>query len=248
MGVKHEARNFGNGGLGTTQNGIAAASSYGPDVDMLMWDSGMTEREEEAKDMMARQQLLAGKKVPILWSFGEKTLAFLNTNADVDVGYMGSARKGITEATSMEEMGSLPWAMRTVKCSAEIHQECRKEEYRGVCWIERDDFTPENNQLGVPAGRAGWHPGDRIHQVKGRVLAWTILSALKEALTMWKEADGFALKDEDWHVTARYDEIRKNLNALPQDSGFCPKYDAKNIGFVCKYPVKVRKAIASGLA
>lgn len=39
LGVKHEARNFGMGGLGTGQAGVAAGSLYGPDVDVLMWDS-----------------------------------------------------------------------------------------------------------------------------------------------------------------------------------------------------------------
>jgi hypothetical protein len=40
LGVKHQSRNFGNGGLGTQQNAIAGGSLYGPDVDLLMWDSG----------------------------------------------------------------------------------------------------------------------------------------------------------------------------------------------------------------
>ena len=72
LGVKHEARNLANGGLGkcsflaprnyqillistyvvfllfrlsfpfagTLQHGLASASIYGPDVDILMWDAG----------------------------------------------------------------------------------------------------------------------------------------------------------------------------------------------------------------
>jgi hypothetical protein len=64
LGVRHEARNFGNGGLGTVHNGIAAASLYGPDIDVLMWDSGMTEGPEGA-DLAARQALLGGIKVPV---------------------------------------------------------------------------------------------------------------------------------------------------------------------------------------
>jgi hypothetical protein len=41
LGVKHEARNVGMGGLGTLQTGLAAASILGPHVDVIMWDSGM---------------------------------------------------------------------------------------------------------------------------------------------------------------------------------------------------------------
>jgi hypothetical protein len=39
LGVRHEGKNFANGGLGTIQHGIGASSVYGPAVDMLMWDS-----------------------------------------------------------------------------------------------------------------------------------------------------------------------------------------------------------------
>jgi hypothetical protein len=55
LGVRHESRNFGNGGMGTAHNGIAAGSIYGPDVSLLMWDSGMTEgRQSHLIEMFAR--------------------------------------------------------------------------------------------------------------------------------------------------------------------------------------------------
>jgi outer membrane biosynthesis protein TonB len=41
LGVRHQSRNFGLGGLGTTQSGLATKSLLGHDVDMLLWDSGM---------------------------------------------------------------------------------------------------------------------------------------------------------------------------------------------------------------
>jgi hypothetical protein len=40
LGVRHESRNFANGGLGTIQHAFASASVYGPAIDMLWWDSG----------------------------------------------------------------------------------------------------------------------------------------------------------------------------------------------------------------
>jgi hypothetical protein len=67
LGVLHQSRNFGNGGLGTAHNGIAAGSTYGPDVDLLMWDSGMTEgRDAHVLDMFARQ---VRQKFCCCWSF-----------------------------------------------------------------------------------------------------------------------------------------------------------------------------------
>ena len=67
MGVRHQSRNFGNGGLGTAHNGLGAASVYGPDVDVLMWDSQMTEGDGQSIDLMHRQQILGGSKVRVVW-------------------------------------------------------------------------------------------------------------------------------------------------------------------------------------
>jgi hypothetical protein len=40
LGVRHQSRNIGLGGMGTTQSGLATKSILGHDVDMLLWDSG----------------------------------------------------------------------------------------------------------------------------------------------------------------------------------------------------------------
>lgn len=40
LGVQCTARNIGMGGLGTSQNALAAGDLYGHDMDILMWDSG----------------------------------------------------------------------------------------------------------------------------------------------------------------------------------------------------------------
>lgn len=138
LGVKHEARNFGNGGLGkferskkrhaeqhlshistirlqgTAHNGIGAGSIYGPDVDMLMWDSGMTEgRETKSIEMMHRQGLLGGIKVPVLWSKAN-VVTNLNKQAGVDVGQPGSGEDGIEVANTPEDIEAMPWAMKYV--------------------------------------------------------------------------------------------------------------------------------------
>jgi hypothetical protein len=76
--------------------------------------------------------------------------------------------------------------------------------------------------------------------VTGRVLAFTILQALKEALTLWNEADGYVLEDGVWHVTERYDKIRSGMAAIPNDAGDCPKYENMGLASWCKYPMKVR--------
>jgi hypothetical protein len=202
----------------------------------------MTERESEALDVFARQGLLGGLKVPVLWSLFPHIVAPLNLKADVDVGSHGRAFSGIPEAQTVEEIESMPWAAKYVRCSAELFQLCRDNEYIGKCWIERDDFTPPTKQQPEPGGRAKWHPGNRKHQVTGRVLAFTILQALNEALTMWNEAGGYELADDVWHVAAYYQNIRSKLVALVPEDGACNKYEERaGLGFLCNQPMKVRK-------
>ena len=59
LGVRHESRNVGNAGVGTIHNAIGSGSIYGPDVDILMYDSMSTEDgDERAVDLFARQAIL----------------------------------------------------------------------------------------------------------------------------------------------------------------------------------------------
>ena len=86
---------------------------------------------------------------------------------------------------------------------------------------------------------ASWHPGNRIHQVTGRVIAFTILQALKEVLTMWNDADGYDVPDESWHVTKYYNDKRKKVIAMA-DIGPCKEYKELDLDFACKYAMKVQ--------
>jgi hypothetical protein len=67
LGVYHQSHNFGMGGMGTAQNGIASADLYGPDMDVIIWDTGMTEGEDSVRDLFARTAFLTGNRVPVLW-------------------------------------------------------------------------------------------------------------------------------------------------------------------------------------
>lgn len=68
LGVYHQAHNFGFGGLGTGQNGLAAGDMYGKNIDILIWDSGMTEGDMQSKDLFVRQSVLSGNRVPVIWN------------------------------------------------------------------------------------------------------------------------------------------------------------------------------------
>lgn len=197
----------------------------------------MTEGDKGSQDLLHRQYIIGAEKVPILWSLAVGAIKDLHIDAGVDVGYPGDGRAGLAEGKSVEEFEAMPWAAQYLKCTSEMKSICREREYDGVCWIPRDDVTVDWKVNPAPGGRAGWHPGNRHHQLRGRVLAFTILSALKEGLTIWKNADGYGLPDETWHMTAHYDAVKSKL---PETTGAChDQYGEAGLEWICKYPVKV---------
>jgi len=241
LGVRHQSRNMSLGGLGTTQTGIATKQILGHDVDMLLWDSGMTEKEGRARDMFFRQGILGGGKVPMLLAASPRDdiIGMLNEHADADVLMFGD-QSVLPKTETLEEVAKLPWAVQYVRCGSEISGICRDNEYAGECWIERDDFQPPTKQDKTIGGRAKWHPGNRKHQITGRAITFIILEALKEALTMWNDAKDYKLADDTWHVTSIYDNTRSKVEKLGPDVGECNEYGDEFSAFMCNTAVKAR--------
>lgn len=220
LGVHSMSRNFGFGGLGTIQTGIGASALIGKDVDLLCWDSGMTEGGVHV-GILPLQAMLGGDRVPYFLadvhgkfahkqSQGKSIIGDLHEFADADVGISGSGDDFIPQANSMSELESLPWATQYLNCGPELREACRGNHYRGQCWIDRTSFewggmnmsfTPANTKQAEPGGRAGWHPGDRYHQKLGRALAGFLLNGLRDALYLWKNSDNLVLQDDAWHGT-----------------------------------------------
>jgi hypothetical protein len=71
-----------------------------------------------------------------------------------------------------------------------------------------------------------WHPGNRKHQSHGRNLSMMILGALKEVFATWINLKDFEMADEDWHVTSLYDQIRFNVQTMPE--GPCNEFQSKD--------------------
>jgi len=240
LGVRHQSRNVGLGGLGTTQTGIATKQMLGHDVDMLMWDSGMTEKESRARSLFFRQGILGGGKVPMLVSILEpKMLQQMNEHADADVLMIGD-QSVLTMAATLEDVAKLPWAAQYVRCETEISNICHEHEYAGECWIERADFKPETKQNKKIGGRASWHPGNKKHQLIGRAITFIILEALKEALTIWNDAKDYNLADDMWHVTPLYDNTRSKVENLSADIGDCSKFGDDFTAFICNNAIQAR--------
>jgi hypothetical protein len=249
LGVKLITRNIGQGGIGTVQGSMGSGSIYGGEVDMLFWDSGMTENgSKEHIDLFIRQGLLGGNRVPIIWgNFGEGNfdlLKMLHEHADVDVGEWGSGKDGIIEATSEEHAKEIPYAARYMKCKPSVKWLCDKEpRFCASCWIDREDgITPEQKQLVRPKGQVKWHPGWRDHLLQGRVLAFSVMEALQAAINRWSEGTmgGPPLDDEKWHITSYYENIRNKVKNLDKSLGACYKIEGTLPTRMCNTPMQVR--------
>lgn len=244
VGVKLITRNVGQGGLGTLQAGMGSGSIYGDDIDVLMWDSGMTEPDPKHVDIFYRQALLAGNRVPVLWGGPFELLKMLHEEADVDVGDWGYAMDGITEIESLEQAKDVPWAARFLKCKPEAEEVCKEEpRFCAKCWIDREDnISPAAKQLDKPRGQVKWHPGWRMHQLIGRNLAFALLEALQSAINIWTEGvmGGPPLDDDFWHVTDYYENIRNKVKNLDKSLGSCYQMDGDLPTRLCNTPMKAR--------
>ena len=246
LGVKLITRNMAQGGLGTIQNALGAMSIYGDEIDVIIWDSHMTEGGGADFDLFCRQALLGSKRAPFILGLGAEfpVLQMLHNNAGADVGGVGSGRIGVPITQDEVQVNTLPWAAQYLACAPDRNDLCSNpaNKYRTKCWIERDDVTPPTPQRAHADSQVSWHPGFREHQLTGRVLAFWMLQALDQALEKWVEitiVEGDPLADEYWHISDHYERIKQNVLQMPPS--FCE--DGSGGRFpsrVCRLALKAR--------
>ena len=236
LGVYFECRNMAMGGMGTLHSAMGSGDIYGRDIDLLLWDSGMPERDEAHVDLFARQALLAGDKVPVIlgrtgiWATTE-TGSIATERSDWE------ATEGIIKTASHEQAQQIPWAMRYLACTKPFRGECRYNYYTGTCWLNRTD-TPSplgKKSPNAPPGRAGWHPGVRRHQYTSRTIAFCLLTALKEALQRWQASEDLILPNDAWHTGPLYRTIQDGVRSATSS----PCLDRGTvISPFCRYPMR----------
>jgi hypothetical protein len=190
MGVKLITKNMAQGGLGTIHNALGSGSLYGDEIDLLLWDSGMTEPNAGHQDLFLRQGLLGGNRVPVVWGGNFDILRALHESADVDVGDFGYGTDGVIPVESEEQAKTLPFASRYMKCSSGRQDLCTAEpRFCTECWIPRDDIDPVKlgYKMGKFSGQVKWHPGWRAHQLVGRTIAFSVLQTLQEAIQIFSD-------------------------------------------------------------
>ncbi|KAL7551794.1 hypothetical protein ACHAWF_014985, partial [Thalassiosira exigua] len=119
---------------------------------------------------------------------------------------------------SEEQVKTVPWAAQYLQCARGATANCKGHEYTAGCWVPREDFKPSHGQASLVGGQASWHPGNRIHKRRGRMIALVVLKALDYALEMWQKLGseaGFPVSQDWWHVTDYYNEIRRKAPKVP---------------------------------
>jgi hypothetical protein len=161
LGIQLISRNLAQGGLGMIQSALGSADIYGDEVDIMVWDSGMTEGcDGKAVDMYGRQSLL-GHHVPVLWNLNPDLLKMYHEHCDADVGLYGTGKVGIAVTEDEAHVDKLPYALQYYKCDQEHGVMCRDHKYNANCWVDRPDVTPPTKQGNKPDNQVQepWHPG-----------------------------------------------------------------------------------------
>lgn len=238
-------RNVGQEGVGTLHNALGSGSIYGDEVDLFLWDSEETEESKSQLDLIARQALLGGNRIPVLWGGNFDVLKDLHEKADVDVGQHGWGWNGVPVTSDEAQAKSLPWAAQFLKCGDDPKAKalCDKPEikFSTKCWIERDDVKPPTAQDAHLDGQDANHPGYKWHHLLGRVLAFTVLDVLQDAVSTWSDVTitaGHPLPDEYWHMTDYYTAMRDKIVKL--ESGSCGEMKKFVPERLCKAPVRAR--------
>lgn len=222
LGVDFRAYNFAQGGMGTFQQAMAGMDLRGKDTDWIVWDSSMTEKSSNLSNFFYRQALISGNRAPILMadsgylSKGEPLTGFHDIAGAAIAAYDIEGWVPVTD--SDEQVKTIPWAAQWLKCSRTATADCKAHEYTAGCWVEREDYTPTTPQDAFVGGQASWHPGNRTHKRRGRMLALVVLRSLMYALEKWEKLgieSGFPIAEEHWHVTEYYKHIREKASTVP---------------------------------
>lgn len=195
MGVKLETRNMAQANMSTIHQALGFQDLVGDSVDLVIWDCDTEDLDNiAAVDLLYRQALLSGKKVPVIWGGDFSTLRTLHQEADVDVGDFGWATGGLLVTESEEKVKALPPCVRYMKCTPEAKDLCdnNPNKFCTQCLIPRDDNSVSkelfdsirDKPLGQEEANAiGW----QLHQLIGRNLAFAVVDAMQEVLQIWSD-------------------------------------------------------------
>jgi len=180
---------------------LAGVDLFG-ESDILWYDSHYKGDSAGVKDLLYKQSILSGDRVPLiltddpveLWRDSDKTAWIGSFVADDSI--CGNNKEGV----------------------------CNMKDHNSVCWVPRVDFTPPVPQdKSIPPGK---YPGRYAHQLKARKLTMLLLHALDASLDQYVKGistHGFPLSDSFWHIGAQYTKIREAVRTNIHKDSACDK-------------------------
>jgi hypothetical protein len=226
LGMQLISRNMGME-ASTTISALGGADVYGEaDIFWYIPDSrrdNATVESDGQMDLLQRQAILAGERVPIILTPNPGEIA------EQGEAWIGNLQPGIEicAATALDSgVVSLPDipTCEYVQCTREVIVAGLCKDFKSHCWVERSDWNPsptDAQQLNDTGYQEQGFANDRQHQLDGRKLALLVLNGLEEALARWVSETAIALPlaDDIWHVGPTYHAVRESVRTLERRPG-----------------------------
>jgi len=185
VGMKFIGNNFAMGGMGSfPELALCMESIYGPDVDILTWDFGMTDAGHDTHNFLKFWGYRAGAipSNPIVFGIDTtiwhmQSLLQLDLEGVISTGMNSDAvtkmKKDKIPDSTTTDPDSLPPAIKYYMCKghAETGELCQKYKY------DTDKYCKSVN------GQVSWHPGWKDHLLTGRLIGFYLLNFLRDAVT-----------------------------------------------------------------
>jgi hypothetical protein len=255
LGVRLISRNMGMD-ASTTVSALGGADIYG-EADILWYladprtESGRWTETEGQIDLLNKQMIMSGERVPILL-----TPSPVNLTKETDGrAWIGNVQPGASfcEATVMQSGKPLLPSVKAceyVLCAGKAAAAGECDKHTSICWVNRTDWNPDEQDANVGHYGEGYS-GVQQHLAEGRKLAMLVLHALHEALSRWTEENekrSQPLPAYMWHVGDMYKEFQETVRTLKM--GACDKLLQKIDAQICHMEMHVsliglRKVVAN---
>ncbi|KAI2497564.1 hypothetical protein MHU86_16918 [Fragilaria crotonensis] len=189
LGITLRTRNMAAKGRSVVFGAMAGGDLYG-EADLLWYDSRTRSDSKGAKDLLYKQAILSGGRVPVIL-----------TDDPVHL------RRDSSEAAWIGNLQP-----NTAICGRNKTGVCDFRAHNSVCWVPRTDVRPSVTQ--DSSIRPKFFPGNYVHQLEARKLSLLILHALNAALDRWLDGiqgSNFPLDDSLWHIGSHYSNIRESV-------------------------------------
>lgn len=234
LGVRLMARNMGMNA--TTSVAALGGADITGEADVL-WHvpdtrPGVTLETPPAVDLLLKQAVLSGARLPVLLTPDPGTALL---HATGDTAWLGNLQPGASFCDqTLRQDGKMVVpavkACRFVNCGPGA--DC--DRHNSVCWVERSDQHPTASDAHVGHQNEGY-PSYQTQRLQGRKMAMLLLHALDEALDRWmvQERKGVRpLPNDMWHVGAIYEQERDKVRTL--GAGECDRLFRKIDPNICR--------------